>query len=82
MMAKRYGENKDKNLNFMENLYFFVDESLGNYCKNKYINKLKGENLNDLIKKDGKINEDYKDWIIENYFSTEETSEDFEQKQK
>ena len=33
----KYRENKNENLDFMEKLYIFVDESLGNYCKKKYI---------------------------------------------
>lgn len=75
----KYKENKNENLDFMEKLYIFVDESLGNYCKKKYINKLNSEDLNNLIRKDGEINEDYKNWIIENYFETEETQENSEQ---
>lgn len=75
----KYRENKNENLDFMEKLYIFVDESLGNYCKKKYINKLNSEDLNNLIRKDGEINEDYKNWIIENYFETEETQENSEQ---
>lgn len=67
----KYKENKNENLDFMEKLYVFVDESLGNYCKKKYINKLNSEDLNNLIRKNGEINEDYKNWIIENYFETE-----------
>ena len=63
----------------MEKLYIFVDESLGNYCKKKYINKLNSEDLNNLIRKDGEINEDYKNWIIENYFETEENQGNSEQ---
>ena len=75
----KYRENKNENLDFMEKLYIFVDESLGNYCKKKYINKLNSEDLNNLIRKDGEINEDYKNWIIENYFETEENQENSEQ---
>lgn len=75
----RYRENKSENLDFMEKLYIFVDESLGNYCKKKYINKLNSEDLNNLIRKDGEINEDYKNWIIENYFETEENQGNSEQ---
>ncbi|MDY5984755.1 MAG: hypothetical protein SPI94_04720 [Candidatus Onthovivens sp.] len=75
----KYRENKSENLDFMEKLYIFVDESLGNYCKKKYINKLNSEDLNNLIRKDGEINEDYKNWIIENYFETEENQENSEQ---
>lgn len=75
----KYRENKSENLDFMEKLYIFVDESLGNYCKKKYINKLNSEDLNNLIRKDGEINEDYKNWIIENYFETEENQENPEQ---
>lgn len=75
----KYRENKNENLDFMEKLYIFVDESLGNYCKKKYINKLNSEDLNNLIRKDGEINEDYKSWIIENYFETEENQENSEQ---
>lgn len=71
----KYKENKNENLDFMEKLYVFVDESLGNYCKKKYINKLNSEDLNNLIRKNGEINEDYKNWIIENYFETEENQE-------
>lgn len=78
----KYRENKNENLDFMEKLYIFVDESLGNYCKKKYINKLNSEDLNNLIRKDGEINEDYKNWIIENYFETEENQENSEQNQK
>lgn len=75
----KYRENKNENLDFMEKLYIFVDESLGNYCKKKYINKLNSEDLNNLIRKDGEINEDYKNWIIENYFEAEENQENSEQ---
>lgn len=75
----KYRENKNENLDFMEKLYIFVDESLGNYCKKKYINKLNSEDLNNLIRKDGEINEDYKNWIIENYFEVEENQENSEQ---
>lgn len=75
----KYRENKSENLDFMEKLYIFVDESLGNYCKKKYINKLNSEDLNNLIRKDGEINEDYKNWIIENYFETEENQGNSEQ---
>ena len=75
----KYRENKNENLDFMEKLYIFVDESLGNYCKKKYINKLNSEDLNNLISKNGEINEDYKNWIIENYFETEENQESSEQ---
>lgn len=75
----KYRENKNENLDFMEKLYIFVDESLGNYCKKKYINKLNNEDLNNLIRKNGKINEDYKNWIIENYFENEENQENSEQ---
>lgn len=75
----KYKENKNENLDFMEKLYIFVDESLGNYCKKKYINKLNSEDLNNLIRKNGEINEDYKNWIIENYFETEENQENSEQ---
>lgn len=75
----KYRENKNENLDFMEKLYIFVDESLGNYCKKKYINKLNSEDLNNLIRKNGEINEDYKNWIIENYFETEENQENSEQ---
>lgn len=75
----KYRENKNENLDFMEKVYIFVDESLGNYCKKKYINKLNSENLNNLIRKNGEINEDYKNWIIENYFETEENQENSEQ---
>ena len=75
----KYRENKSENLDFMEKLYIFVDESLGNYCKKKYINKLNSEDLNNLIRKDGEINEDYKNWIIENYFETEENQLNSEQ---
>ena len=78
----KYRENKNENLDFMEKLYIFVDESLGNYCKKKYINKLNSEDLNNLIRKDGEINEDYKNWIIENYFEAEENQENSEQNQK
>ena len=63
----------------MEKLYIFVDESLGNYCKKKYINKLNSEDLNNLIRKNGEINEDYKNWIIENYFEAEENQGNSEQ---
>ena len=75
----KYRENKNENLDFMEKLYIFVDESLGNYCKKKYINKLNSEDLNNLIRKNGEINEDYKNWIIENYFEAEENQENSEQ---
>ena len=75
----KYRENKSENLDFMEKLYIFVDESLGNYYKKKYINKLNSEDLNNLIRKDGEINEDYKNWIIENYFETEENQGNSEQ---
>lgn len=75
----KYKENKNENLDFMEKLYIFVDESLGNYCKKKYINKLNSEDLNNLIRENGEINEDYKNWIIENYFEAEEDQENSEQ---
>ena len=75
----KYRENKNENLDFMEKLYIFVDESLGNYCKKKYINKLNSEDLNNLIRENGEINEDYKNWIIENYFEAEENQENSEQ---
>ncbi len=75
----KYRENKNENLDFMEKLYIFVDESLGNYCKKKYINKLNSEDLNNLIRENGEINEDYKNWIIENYFEAEEKQENSEQ---
>lgn len=75
----RYRENKNENLDFMEKLYVFVDENLGKYCKKRYINKLNNEDLNNLIRKNGEINEDYKNWIIENYFETEENQENSEQ---
>ena len=75
----KYRENKNENLDFMEKLYIFVDESLGNYCKKQYINKLNSEDLNNLIRKNGEINEDYKNWIIENYFEAEENQENSEQ---
>ena len=75
----KYRENKNENLDFMEKLYIFVDESLGNYCKKKYINKLNSEDLNNLIRKNGEINEDYKNWIIENYFEAEENQGNSEQ---
>ena len=75
----KYRENKNENLDFMEKLYIFVDENLGNYCKKKYINKLNSEDLNNLIRKNGEINEDYKNWIIENYFEAEENQENSEQ---
>ena len=74
----KYRKNKNENLDFMEKLYIFVDESLGNYCKKKYINKLNSEDLNNLIRKNGEINEDYKNWIIENYFEAEENQENSE----
>ena len=67
----KYRENENKYLDFMEKLYVFVDESLGKYCKKRYINKLNNEDLNNLIRKNGEINEDYKNWIIENYFEME-----------
>ena len=72
-------------MNFMEKLYIFVDETLGNYCKKKYINKQKTEDLNRLIKKNNEINEYYRSWIIENYFENsneEENEENTEQNQK
>lgn len=75
----RYRENKNENLDFMEKLYVFVDESLGKYCKKRYINKLNNEDLNNLIRENGEINEDYKNWIIENYFEAEENQENSEQ---
>lgn len=78
----KYRENENKYLDFMEKLYVFVDESLGKYCKKRYINKLNSEDLNNLIRKNGEINEDYKNWIIENYFETEENQENSEQNQK
>lgn len=78
----KYRENENKYLNFMEKLYIFVDESLGKYCKKRYINKLNNEDLNNLIRKNGEINEDYKNWIIENYFETEGNQENSEQNQK
>lgn len=81
----KYRENKNQEMNFMERLYIFVDETLGNYCKKKYINKQKTEDLNRLIKKNNEINEDYRSWIIENYFENsneEENEENTEQNQK
>lgn len=61
----RYGENKY--VSFLENLYFFVDEYLCKYCQKHYLNKHNNKQINMILEKDKKINNNYHEWIMKNY---------------
>ena len=66
----------DRNsFNFIECLYYFVDKALREYCNKQYINKKNNEDINNILDKNNEINEDYQNWVIEQYGKTEENSE-------
>lgn len=76
--ASKYISNiiYDRNsFNFIECLYYFVDEALCEYCNKQYINKKNNGDINNILDKNNEINEDYQNWIIEQYGETEENSE-------
>ena len=62
-----FREKENQHAGFFEKIYFFVDRKLCKYCKDKYFDKLDGKEINNIIEKNNKINEDYKRWLIENY---------------
>lgn len=66
----------DRNsFNFIECLYCFVDKALCEYCNKQYINKKNNGDINNILDKNNEINEDYQNWLIEQYGETEENSE-------
>lgn len=65
--SRKFKVGENKYIGFMENLYFFVDESLCKYCRKHYMDKHESERLNDILLKNNEINCDYEKWIIENY---------------
>lgn len=65
--ASNYVSNKE-NFNFVDNLYEFVDEKMSEYCNENYLKaNAPRELVLEILEKDKKINEDYKNWKIENY---------------
>ncbi len=65
--ASNYVSDKE-NFNFVDNLYEFVDEKMSEYCNENYLKANAPRELAlEILEKDKKINEDYKNWKIENY---------------
>lgn len=57
-----------ENFSFIDNLYNYVDDELVNYCNKKYMNdKTPREKIMQFQQKSEEVNEDYKNWKIENY---------------
>lgn len=67
----KYRNGENKYVNFLEYLYFFVDESLCQYCQKYYLNKHNTKIINNILEKNNQINEDYQRWIVENYENNE-----------
>lgn len=66
----------DKNsFNFIECLYYFVDETLCKYCSKRYMKRKNNKDISNILDKNNEINEDYQNWIIEKYEKTGEISE-------
>jgi broad-specificity NMP kinase len=51
-----------KEMSFLDMIYFFVDEKIGDYCNEKYIKKYNNKQINDLILKNQEINNNYCNW--------------------
>lgn len=74
-MIKAHYDNKkykdEQNIDFLDKIYFFVDEYLCKYCRKYYTNskhnKIHNEELNDIIYKNNELNSEYQKWIIEHY---------------
>lgn len=64
---KKYKDEQYKNIGFLEKMYFFVDEYLCEYCKKHYINNKNNKNLDEIIDKNNKLNDEYQKWKIEHY---------------
>lgn len=65
--ASNYVSDKE-NFNFVDSLYEFVDEKMSEYCNENYLKaNAPRELVLEMLEKDKKINEDYKNWKIENY---------------
>lgn len=65
--GSKYKDGENRYVSFLEYLYFFVDESLCQYCQKYYLGKYKPNQINDIIEKNNKINNDYHTWIVEHY---------------
>lgn len=65
-----YRAENDKNLNFRQQIYCFVDTILCEYCQKEYLSKMDKETIEMIIKKNDEINSDYYQWIENNYKNT------------
>lgn len=64
---KKYRDEGNRYVSFLENLYFFVDECLCQYCQKHYLNKHNTKQINMILEKDKEINNNYHNWIMKNY---------------
>lgn len=65
--GKKYRDKENRYVSFLEYLYFFVDEYLCRYCQKHYLGKHNTKQINMILEKDKKVNNDYHEWIMRNY---------------
>ena len=70
--GSKYRDNNNQYAGFLEHLYWFVDEALCQYCQKHYMGKHNTKQIDMILEKNEKINNDYSEWIEEKYQNNQE----------